>query len=388
MIYLKILKKYKFLIFIITCFLLGFLLGPLIYNGFFGDYFYSFKIKWYFHIIMFFGSLFLTLALHELTHLFSFVASGYKNEAIIILFLLFYKNNNKKWRLKIDFNLLLLGGGMVMPDFGDINDENDYNRALKAMRQSLLAAPLFTLLSGLILFVVTLIFFHTNNILVPLSLYILLFSLFYTYLSSKEANQAYGDFKAYQKLKEPSPFSTLLIMQYSTLTPFFKEKLSAHLANQIPVNHDLVSLGFFNVLLDEAIFEKNELDFFLYERVYYYVLYPSRFSRLANDPSQIGLCQSIIFYLDKLGFKAEAERFSLTLNSRIEKIKINEKATVYLTKQTSHLLKLSDESEYINNPKNINRGFLSFILNSIPTYLEAELYKNKGYETLHLESKL
>lgn len=385
---MKFFKKYKLLIFIIISFILGFLLGPLIHDGFFIIYLNSFKIRWYYHIIMFFSTLFLTLALHELTHLISFVLSGFKNEAIIILFLLFYKNTNNKWRMKIDFKLLLLGGGMVMPDLGEINNDDDYNKALKAMRTSLIAAPLFTLISGLLFFLIAIVFFYYNKIVVPLSFYILLFSLFYTYLSSKESNQVYGDFKAFKRIKERSSLSTLFILQYANkLTPYLKNELYEHL-NVMPINQDFISLAFFNALLDEAIFELDELDFFLYERVYYYVLNPTRFSRLCSNTSNFGLCQSIIFYLDKLGFSTDAIRLSNTLLNRIDKSGLSDKSKLYLTNQTIDLLNLANHKDYISNPKNISRDSMSFILNSIPSFIETELYKNNGYKKLYLESKI
>ena len=120
---MKHLKKWRLLYFFIACFVLGFLTMPLFHSGYFGLLWRSFTtIKWYFPILLFLATFFITLALHELAHFVSFLISGYKNELIIILFLVFYKIDDK-WKLKIDFKLLLLGGGLVFPDLGDIADE-------------------------------------------------------------------------------------------------------------------------------------------------------------------------------------------------------------------------------------------------------------------------
>lgn len=383
---LKRLKKYRFLIFIAFFLLLGFVSAPLIYSGFFNIYFSSFKIRWYYHIILFLGTLFITLTLHELTHFISFLISGYKVDVIILLFLVFYKDNNK-WKMKINFKLLLLGGGMVMPDLGEITSDEDFNKAVKAMRASLLAAPLFSLISGVVLFLITAIFFYSSKVMVPLSFYILLFSLLYTYLSSKEADQAYGDFKAYKKLKYDYDLTLLFVLQYaSTLTLYFKDKLYTYLENKIPIQHNLIDISFFQILLEDNLYENNEIDFFLYERVYYYVKYPNRFRSLCSNLVYLDLCQLIIFYLDKLNFKDQAITLANILTDTINNSKLKEKPKTYLVKQTNHLLNLSDESTYINDPKNIDRGMLSFILLSIPPYIQAEQEKNKGYEKFPLKT--
>ena len=87
---MKHLKKYRILYFLLFCLFLGFVTMPLIYSAYFNDLWRSLTtIKWYFQILLFLGTLFLTLALHELAHFVSFLISGYKNEMMIILFFVF-----------------------------------------------------------------------------------------------------------------------------------------------------------------------------------------------------------------------------------------------------------------------------------------------------------
>lgn len=386
---MKVLKKYRVVIFLLICLILGFSLGPLFYNGYMGDLFNSFKIRWYYHILVFLGTVFVTLSLHELTHHFSFMASKYKSDMIIIFFFIFYRNKDYKWRLKVDFKLLLLGGGMVVPNLGVINNDDDYNKAKTALSKSLLAAPLFTLISSLLLFFVTLIFFYKSMVMVPITFYTLVISIFYTYLSSLESDQAYGDFKAFKKVKNDDLFAQTIIIQYiDELTPYLDNKFRNNIKDQLPIKRDLSSISFFQALLDHAIYDSDELDFLMYEKVYYYAQYPNSFRRLLNSPMNLGLGQYIIFYLDRLNFKDDSIKLKNIFNEKINEFKLNEKVKTYLTKQTDHILGLSDESEYINNPKNMVTGLSSLIFGKMDFFIEAEKTKNNGYKELILESNI
>lgn len=380
---MKHLKKWRLLYFFIACFVLGFLTMPLFHSGYFGLLWRSFTtIKWYFQILLFLATFFITLALHELAHFVSFLISGYKNELIIILFLVFYKIDDK-WKLKIDFKLLLLGGGLVFPDLGDIADEKDFVKARKAMQTSLLAAPLFTLISSVLFLTLTFIFFYTNTFLVPFSLYTFLFSMLYTYTSTKETSQIFGDFKAYKKVKTDDNFATVIVSQYASSIPDYQIKMMKdYLNNQNPIGMDLISKSYFAVLLDMALFQKNEIDYFILEKCLFYSQSIMSFSRLLSNPINYELAQSIIFYLNRLNYKKEAEKLLNLFLVTLENSKSSPKAKEYLTKQTNHILGLEVHSEFLDNPHNINKGFLSFITKNIPSFLESEKHKNSGYEEI------
>jgi hypothetical protein len=372
-------KKWWVLYFFIACFVIGFVTMPFFHSDYFQKLWRSLtKIKWYYQILMFIGTLFLTLALHELAHFVTFLLSGCKNEMMIILFFVFYKKNGK-WRLKIDFKLLLLGGGMVYPNFGEINTSEEFKRARKVMQRSLLAAPLFTLISGLLFSVITLIFFYTNIFLVPFSLFTLVFSLFYTYLSAKEAPGVYGDFKAYKRVKTDDLFALLIVSQYaSTLPDQHVALMKEHLQDQNPISADLISKGFFTILLDMAL-QSDEIDYFVLDKVTYYANSLINYSRLINDIDNLDLAQAIIFYLDRLNYKDEANRLLNIFIITIEKSPLDLKSQEYYIKQTKHILKLSDESLFLNDHKNLNKGKLTFIMRNIPSFIESEQHKNAGY---------
>lgn len=386
---MKHLKKYRILYFLLFCLFLGFVTMPLFHSAYFSDMWRSLtKIKWYFQILLFLGTLFLTLALHELAHFVSFLISGYKNEMMIILFFVFYKKNNK-WKVKVDFKLLLLGGGMVFPSLGEVNTDEDFIKAKKAMQTSLLAAPLFTLISGVLLFIITYSLLYTNAFLVPFSLYVLIFSLLYTYLSTKEAPGVYGDFKAYKKVKTNFDFALVIVSQYATSLPeHHVNMMRKHLKNQKEINLDLISKSYFIILLDMAL-QSDEIDYFVLEKVYYYYTSLMSFSRLISNVDNYDLAQAIIFYLERLNFKAEANKLLTLFIVTIENANINDLTKQYYLKQTKHILKLEDNSEFLSNPKNINKGNLTFIMRNIPSFIESEEHKNLGFNELkpHLPIK-
>lgn len=379
---MKHLKKWWVLYFLIACFVIGFITMPFFHSAYFGALWNSLTtMKWYWQVLLFLGTLFFTLALHELAHFISFLLTGYKNEMIIILFFVFYKKSNK-WKLKLDFKLLLLGGGMVFPNLGEINTKEDFNKARKAMQISLLSAPLFTLISSLLFVTITLIFFYTNSFLVPFSLFTLLFSLFYTYLSTKEAPGVYGDFKAYKRVKNDDDFALVIVSQYATSLPLDHINLmKKYLKNQTPINSDLISKSYFTILLDMAL-QKDDIDYFVLEKTLFYSTSLISYSRLISESDNLDLAQAIIFYLDRLNYKSEATKLLTLFNISVEKSNLIEQAKTYYLKQTKHILKISDESLFLSDHKNINKGKLTFIMRNIPSFIESEDYKNKGYNSI------
>jgi hypothetical protein len=358
---------------------------PLLHGAYAESLFNSYThFAWYYHLLFFIGVFFLSLVFHELTHLIVFLLNGYQNEVLIILFLVFYKKN-QKWRLKVDFKLLLLGGGIVFPNLGSIEDEAAFSRARKAVERSLLAAPLFTLISSTTLFILSFTIFYRNGFLVPVSLYGLFVGAFFTYLSAKEAPQMYGDFKAYKKIKTDDLFALATIQQYTTnLSTYQKGLMEEYLKDQLPIKNDLTALTFFINLLDHAIFEENEVNLFLYEKVSYYALNPSSFRRVLSSPLNAEFAQAVIFYLDRLNFKTEALKLKELFFNHLASLNKKEKMKTYLTKQTDHILGLSDEKEFLNDSKNFNKGLLTFLFKNIPSFLASEQVRNDGYKPLKL----
>ncbi|MDD2575632.1 MAG: hypothetical protein PHD47_04080 [Acholeplasmataceae bacterium] len=347
------------------------------------------SLKWYYHILLFIGSLLSSLAIHELTHFFAFLIKGYKNEALILLFMIFYKNEQNKWRLKIDFKLLILGGGLVFTKLGIIDSDESLNRATKATAFSLIAAPLMTIISSVLLSLTALIFFYQNNILVPLSLYVLIFSIIYTFVSTKEGHQIFGDFVAYKKIKKDPDFAFQATLQYSDeISQYQFNIMQNHIDAYNNINFSAKFMTYYMYLLEKNIFEDTEVNLKIYKLTYPYINNNYSFKRLLKSTYGIEIIQSVILYASKLGFTERSIELLDQYIVYLEEKKINEKYINYISKQTHHLLGLSNESEYINNKKNITSYGLSFIMNHIPSFIKSELKRNEGFNAFNLRCKI
>ncbi len=383
---MKFIKKHKFIFFLIICFVLGFITMPLFHNGYFSDFFGSFlTVKWYFHILLFFGLFFLTLILHELTHFLTFVFLGYENEALIILFFVFYKLNGK-WKIKIDFKLLVLGGGLAYPSLGEINSLEDYNKARDAMIKSLIAAPIMTLLSGLVLFILTAFLFYKIPLLVAISIYTLFFSLLYTYVSTKETSTIKGDFKAYKRVKTDDLFSLLILLQYSDTTNYLYHKVKQAFLS-LPRSNNMDYLSFLSFLVDKQLYDDTSVDVEVFNAILPY-LNKNVFRRLLNSLDNFKIAQSLILYFYNCSFNEDALSLFEIFKNRLLDSDAKDNQREFLLKQTLHLLKLEDHFDFINKYENINDNSLSFIIKHVPSYLENELKRNSGVTPFDLECKI
>lgn len=380
---MKFIRKHKILIFLLICLIIGFLTAPLFHSGYIGAWLNTFTyVAWYWHILLFLGILFSALALHELTHFITFLMMGYQNDMIIIFMFLFYKDNDT-WHVKIKPKLLILGGGLVWPNLGSINNQTDFNKARKAMQTSLLSAPLFTLISGVIPFLLSFIFYRT--FLVPVSVYLFVISMFYTYLSSLEANEIVGDFKAYKRVKRDDDFSFLILLQYTKLSDYQLDYMKTYLENN--THYNKYTRTYFAYLLEHNI-HQDEIDLCLYEKTMALIENSYMFESLLHHEEGIHLAQNILFFLYKSNHKDESLAYYQLFKRFIENKKTKEIYKTYLIKQTAHLLKLSDESDYINDKNHMQTSMLSFITNALPAFVEYERKKNAGFEMFKLSCEI
>lgn len=380
---MKFVKKHKVLFFFIFCFILGFISMPLFHGGYVQSFLNSFTaIKWYYHILLFIGIFILTLILHELAHFFTFVFLGYENEALIILFFVFYKQN-KRWKVTIDFKLLALGGGLAYPNLGDINNQEDFIKAKNAMVKSLIVAPLFTLISGIILFFIVAIFLYKIPLLLVFSLYYFIFSLLYTYVSTKETENIKGDFKAYKHVKTDDLFAMLVLFQYSNISDF-TYNLSKENLLTMPKNNDVIQLSFLSYIIEKQIFEDDVVDLEFYNYIYSY-LSDSNFKTLLHSLDNFKVAQNLLIYFKKCGFDSDIDQLLTIFMRRLEVFKAKDEHKEYLLKQTLHLLNIENNLEFLTNPNNMNDSELSFIIKHIPSFIEGELNRVKGFKPFVLE---
>lgn len=216
---MKLVKKA--LKFLVIFFIIGFLVSFLYHQGSLSLFFTSLgMVPWYIYFLGFIITFYLTLTIHELGHLFSFVLQGVKIRALYLTIFVFVKEN-KKIKFKIHPKLWVLFGGLVVPDLGKIESVEDYDQTVKIFRNALIAAPITTItymVLSILLFIFSMIFMSPSVILgliILHTIYVILLSSLYIYTFKLSTESIYGDFVAYQKMKKDPIFTFAQISQYA-----------------------------------------------------------------------------------------------------------------------------------------------------------------------------
>lgn len=373
-------KKYRFPIYVLTALLLGFITSPLFHNGYISELFSSlFKLPFYFQILIFLLSFFLSVFLHELTHLIAFVMNGMKIKALLVLFFVLSKNEGK-WHFKLNFKLLKLGGGMVMPEIDSIKEELSYYRYAKAISKSLIAAPLFTIIYTALIVIMNLVFFHTSSFFTPFSLYTLLFGVLFTLTSNISTDEIYGDFKAYKKFNEDPLFKASIITQYTNNLSSYHLKMLETQIEKYPVS-DFPNeiLPILSTLYDYYVFQEDEWVVPLITRASYIHTHAFLIKRFVRKESYIPLAQYILYFLVRYGMKDKADTLFVHFKTQLEALKLPVITKTYIMKQTEHVLGYADHSAYLKETKHISPSRFSFVFEGIPDFFKSEESHNQGF---------
>lgn len=373
-------KKYKLIIFLAFCFILGIFSVPIFNSGYLSTLFGSFfRLPIYYHLLLFVGMFFLTLSLHEFTHLFAFLFRGIKSKAIFLLCFVFYKSE-RGWRLSYNPSLFLLGGGLVIPDVGLIENEVDKKRYQNAFAFSLIAAPIMTVVSSLVLFILTILFFYDHPWVVVSNTYVLLFSSLYTYASTFETQTIYGDFKAYKRVKTDKDFSLLILSEYTSEFSSYHLGLLTEYLESVPIySQTFHALTFFQLRLEHHIFNEQTFDETIYKRAKYFQTHKHAYKRLITKQTHLELASLLIYYFDKCHLPQERDNLYFWYKDALSDSKIKEPVKKYLEKQITHLIKEKDESEFLNQKENIKSGPMYWVFKGLPSYYETEQKRNEGY---------
>ncbi|CCV65578.1 predicted peptidase (M50) [Paracholeplasma brassicae] len=382
-------KKYKLIIFLAFCFILGIFSVPLFNSGYLSTLFGSFfKLPFYYHIMLLVGMFFLTLSLHEFTHLFAFLFRGIKSKAIFLLCFVFYKSE-RGWRLSYNPSLFLLGGGLVIPDVGLILNEDDEKRYQRAFAFSLIAAPVMTVVSSLLLFILTIFFFYEEPWVVVSNTYVLLFSSLYTYASTFETQTIYGDFKAYKHVKTDPDFALLILSEYtSELSAYHVSLLEDYLDSKPLYGQTFHTLTFFQLLLEHHVFNNNTFDEKIFKRATHFQTHKHAYKRLITKQTHLELASLLIYYFDKCHLQKERDQLYFWYKDALSDSKIKEPVKTYLEKQIAHLIKESDESTFLNEKENIKSGPMYWVFKGLPSYYETEQKRNEGYPYFDLSCEI
>ena len=154
-------KKRRWIYLPIIVFLIGCIYTILIYNGIWFKLTSGLKsLSLIGYLLWFIFAFYFTLTLHELGHFLAFYFQKVKLRAIYLTIFVFYKNE-KGWHFTIKPKLWILFGGLVVPDLGEIRNEEEYKSLSSKFSKSLIAAPIVTislLVITLITFVLLMLF--------------------------------------------------------------------------------------------------------------------------------------------------------------------------------------------------------------------------------------
>lgn len=227
-------KKYGIFILLAFAFLVGFIFSFLVYQGYWYRFVDGLKtVAWYMYFLMIIITFFVTLIIHELTHLFTFVFQGIKIRALYIHMLIMYRSP-KGWRIKIKPKHFSLIGGFVVPNLPEIKDEQTYHNVIDKFRNALITAPYATIIFfilTILLWIVSIAFDFSASFIgfwSVFSLWTTIFSWLYMKSFKLSHKSFYGDFVAYDKMKNDDVFQLIQMVQYtgfslesSTDTQFF-----------------------------------------------------------------------------------------------------------------------------------------------------------------------
>lgn len=214
-------KYKKILILLALAFIMGFIFSFLVYQGYWYRFVDGLKtVPWYMYFLMIFITFFVTLIIHELTHLCTFVFQGIKIRALYIHMLIIYRST-KRWHIKLKPKHIALIGGFVVPNLPAIEDEDTYQIVIHKFRMALITAPyatIFFLGLTIALFLISIAFNFSTPFIgfwSVFSLWTVIFSWLYI-KSFKVSNKSYyGDFIAYEKMKNEPIFQLIQMVQYT-----------------------------------------------------------------------------------------------------------------------------------------------------------------------------
>ncbi len=373
-------------IFVITFVLMTFFYDYMstLFDSFFG-------VPFYYHILIFFAAYFLVVMFHELTHAIAFLLHGIRPKMILILIFLFYKDT--RWHLKIDPKLIILGGGMVMPNFHQIHDEKDIRYYQKATSFSLMAAPSFTIVSAILMLLLDLIFFYHLPVFTIFTFYIVVFSAFFTYTSTLSAQGIFGDFVAHKKINDDPIFGLSVVSQFvDEITPYLYDEMKKRLSEQRPSDFSIHLLNFYSTLLEKGIHDDTEIDDFLLEKTKVLAISPVISRRIARQHQQILVLQQAILYLYRCQEDDLMDQLLQVFSEELDHIKTKQPVKTYYMKQTNHLIGRIDASDYLTETRPFRLGLMDLIVSHIPEYQITEndhlkpIQRFEKKEMIHLDN--
>ena len=353
----------KILKFALIFFVIGFLLSFLIDQGIFSKFFHALgEIPWYIYPLGLIVTFYLTLTIHEFGHLFSFLLQGVKIRALYLTIFVFVKEK-KKIRFKVYPKLWVLLGGLVIPDLSKIETKEDYDQTVKIFRNALISAPITTIsYMGLSIlgFIIAMIFMNPSlglGVIILHMIYVSLLSILYIYTFKLSTQSLYGDFVAYQKMKDDPMFTFAQISQYTEFSSMESEKekrfIFDYATNLLKVAPKMTDLFVQHILLYylEGITKRDyPTDPVVESKIKQINIH----SFIRNEQGLFAF-HEIILHDYKLKKVEEAyDKFEHV--KKINRKKIDHKLITYLNYKTEHQINLCDHQSFLENKHNIYIG--------------------------------
>jgi hypothetical protein len=370
----------RIIYFLIFAFFLGFFYTLLVYQGIWHKITTGLKdIPLWAYPLWILFSFYITLTLHELGHFFSFVIQKVKIRAIYITIFIFHKTN-KGWRLSINPKLWILFGGLVVPELGEIKDEETYQKKLKAFANSLITAPIVTIVFLVLAVISTILLaiFSSNEALIGIfvlnMIFIALLSTIYIYTFKLSNPLFYGDFVAYKHMKTNHVFQHVQLSQYTIFslqeskeTDAFLFAKTKEILNELTISNTLFHTLLLTQYIENKIASDEPIDEIIDQK-----LKKLNISSYLRNEHGFMLANDLAFYFYKYKNVEKACQIILQVYAK-EYPKLNEKLVKYMRNKSFHLLHLEDQSSFLAIKDNIYIGAIWIFDRLIDPYENIEL---------------
>lgn len=341
-------RKFKFIFWLIVAFFVGVVYTLLVYQGIWSKWGSGLRtVPLYMYIVWLLFTFYVSLTIHELGHLISFVIQGVKIRALYLTIFIFYRSE-KGWRFRINWKLWVLLGGLVVPDLGVIADNDTFNAMKKKFSIALITAPIVTIVLWMLVFigfVITLIF-SSNLVFIGamtvITLYLTLLTMLYVHTFRLSHPLFFGDFVAYKKMNEDPVFQTAQIAQYTIFSlkasketdQYFFYQAEA-LIKKTSMHRNISYMGLFQMYLEGVIYDDMPFDHQVDIKIQRFPV-----NQYLHNEQGILLLHDICLYYYKLNRPDKAYQLYLMIKDRAGK-KVNQDILNFLNQRLEHVMHIA-----------------------------------------------
>lgn len=337
-------------------------------------------------IVFWFAQLF-SVYLHEIVHAIVFRLQGL-DIRMIYLFPICVVKEAGRYKMSIAFNLQLGFGGIVIPKLFPISNEKEYNSLRKKLSVSVLCAPLFSALLGIVslmlaCFSMEWVKYNNRSYYFVFLVAIIFWSIYINGMSLLNMGTIVGDYLGAIKMQSDELYSLLQIYNYFLLQDNeLKEnirKTKGFLIDRIRLNVEALSLdenaGTVDFLLADSLLYETILN----PQGYTLALWePEKLDdiigriqeKICFEPYSCFLCHAII-YLNLCENSQEALKLWKKYSEKIVKTK----SGIYRFKQTK-LSFYGNDTDVLELNENIEISSMDSLLSKLSNYYDDEKYIN------------